>query len=111
MAKNASSTRQSVPLPQKSFTLCATVVLAYAGPNNHKEEPFPSGLAARLLAGESPIRVLRACRGLTQEQPAKSAKTARARLAEIEGGRKVDSVSVLRAITVARKSDLDDIAG
>src|SRR5271163_1792107 len=27
MAKNASSTRQSVPLPQKSFTLCATVVL------------------------------------------------------------------------------------
>ncbi|MGD0388720.1 MAG: helix-turn-helix transcriptional regulator [Tepidisphaeraceae bacterium] len=84
---------------------------AYDAAMARKEEAFPSDVAGRLVAGESPIRVFREHRGLTQEQLAKAAKIARPYLAEIEAGRKEGSVSVLRALAAALKLDLDDIAG
>jgi DNA-binding XRE family transcriptional regulator len=86
-------------------------IRAYDAAKTRNEEAFPSDVAKRLVAGESPIRVFREHRGLTQEQLAKSAKIARPYLAEIEAGRKEGSVSVLRAIAAALKLDLDDIAG
>jgi DNA-binding XRE family transcriptional regulator len=86
-------------------------IRAYDAAKARKEESFPSEVAGRLIAGESPIRVFREHRGLTQEQLARSAKIARAYLAQIESGRKEGSVSVLRAIAAALKLDLDDIAG
>jgi DNA-binding XRE family transcriptional regulator len=86
-------------------------IRAYDAAKTRKDEAFPSEVVKRLVAGESPIRVFRDYRGLTQEQLAKSAKIARAYLAEIEAGRKEGSVSVLRAIATALKLDLDDIAG
>jgi DNA-binding XRE family transcriptional regulator len=86
-------------------------IRAYDAAKTRKEEAFPSDVAARLVTGESPIRVFREYRGLTQEQLAKSARIARAYLAQIEAGRKEGSVSVLRAIAAALKLDLDDVAG
>ena len=86
-------------------------IRAYDAAKTRKEEAFPSDVARRLVAGESPIRVFREHRGLTQEQLAKAAKIARPYLAEIEARRKEGSVSVLRAIADALKLDLDDIAG
>ncbi|MGD0769015.1 MAG: helix-turn-helix transcriptional regulator [Tepidisphaeraceae bacterium] len=86
-------------------------IRAYDAAKTRKEEAFPSDVARRLVAGESPIRVFREHRGLTQEQLAKAAKIARPYLTEIEAGRKEGSVSVLRAIAAALKLDLDDIAG
>jgi DNA-binding XRE family transcriptional regulator len=86
-------------------------IRAYDAARTRNEEAFPAEVARRLVAGENPIRVFRDYRGLTQEQLAKSAKIARAYLAQIEAGRKEGSVSVLRAIAAALKLDLDDITG
>jgi len=86
-------------------------VRAYDAAKSREEESFPSEVAAWLIAGESPVRVFREYRGLTQERLAKAAKIARPYLAEIESGRKSGSVSVLKAIANALKLDLDDIAG
>jgi DNA-binding XRE family transcriptional regulator len=86
-------------------------IRAYDAAKARNEETFPSEVVKRLVAGESPIRVFREYRGLTQEQLARSAKIARAYLAEIEAGRKPGSISVLRAIAAALELDLDDIAG
>jgi DNA-binding XRE family transcriptional regulator len=85
-------------------------IRAYDAAKSRKEEAFPSEVARQLVAGESPIRVFRHHRGLTQEQLARAAKIARPYLAEIEAGRKQGSVSVLKAIAAALKLDLDDIA-
>jgi DNA-binding XRE family transcriptional regulator len=85
-------------------------IRAYDAAKSRNEEMFPSEIVDRLVAGESPIRVFREYRGLTQEQ-ATAAKIARAYLAEIESGRKQGSVAVLKAVAIALKLDLDDIAG
>lgn len=86
-------------------------VRAYDAARARKEEAFPAEIARLMVAGHSPIRVFRQYRGLTQAQLARTAKIARAYLAEIESGRKEGSVTVLRAIAAALKVDLDDIAG
>jgi DNA-binding XRE family transcriptional regulator len=85
-------------------------IRAFDAAKTRNEEAFPSEVAQRLAAGESPIRVFREHRGLTQERLASAAKIARPYLAELEAGRKQGSVSVLRAIAAALKLDLDDIA-
>jgi DNA-binding XRE family transcriptional regulator len=86
-------------------------IRAYDAAKSASEEAFPSIVADRLVAGESPIRVFREYRGLTQAQLARSAKIARPYLAELEAGRKRGSVAVLKAVAVALNLELDDIAG
>ena len=86
-------------------------IRAYDAAKARKEEFFPSDLADRLVRGESPIRVFREHRGLTQQQLAKSAKVARPYIAELESGRKKGSVGVLKAIAAVLAVELDDIAG
>jgi len=85
-------------------------VRAYDAAKARNEETFPSEVVKRLVARESPIRVFREHRGMTQGQLATSAKIARAYLAEIEASRKQGSISGLGAIAAALKLDLDDIA-
>jgi len=87
----------------------SAILRAYDAAKARKEEAIPSEFAARLIAGENPIRVYREFRGLTQEQLAKSARIARAYLAELETGRKNGSVAVLKSIAAMLKLDLDDI--
>jgi DNA-binding XRE family transcriptional regulator len=84
-------------------------IRAYDAAKSRREEAFPSEVAKRLVSGESPIRVFRDYRGLTQEKLAKSAKIARPYLAEIEAGRKEGSVTVLKAIAKVLKLELADI--
>jgi transcriptional regulator with XRE-family HTH domain len=85
-------------------------IRAYDAAKARKEEAFPAELADRLAQGESPVRVFREYRGLTQQKLAAAARIARPYLAEIESGRKSGSVAVLRALAKALKLDLDDIA-
>ena len=85
-------------------------IRAYDSAKAAKEETFPAEVAQRLVDGESPIRVFREHRGLTQAQLAKTAKIARAYLAELESGRKHGSVAVLKAVAAALNVELDDIA-
>jgi DNA-binding XRE family transcriptional regulator len=85
-------------------------IRAYDTAKTRKEETFPQDVADALVAGESPVRVFRIYRGLTQQQLAKKAGIARPYLAEIESGKKQGSVTVLKAIAKALKLELDDIA-
>lgn len=74
-----------------------------------EDELIPAPFANRLLDGESPLRVYRDLRGLTQVELAEKAGVNRVTVAEIETGRKQGSVSTLRALARALTVSLDDL--
>ena len=75
------------------------------------EETYPSEVVNRLILNEeSPIRVYRDHRGLTQQQLADKCGIQRAYLAEIETRRKSGSVKTLKAIAAALDVDLTSIS-
>ncbi len=71
---------------------------------------LPHSLVERLCAGEHPVRVWRAHRGLTREALAAVAGVAPSYLTEIETGRKPGSFNALAKLAAALKISLDDIA-
>lgn len=73
------------------------------------EELIPADYVNRLLNGESPLRVYRDLRGLTQATLAERAGVNRVTVAEIETGRKQGSVASLRALADALDVTLDDL--
>lgn len=73
------------------------------------EELIPAVYANRLLDGESPLRVYRDLRGLTQATLAERAGVNRVTVAEIETGRKHGSVASLRALADALDVTMDDL--
>ncbi len=75
-----------------------------------EEELIPADYAHRLLSGESPLRVYRDLRGLTQAALAEKAGMSRVTVAEIETGRKQGSVATLRALADALGVSMDDLA-
>jgi DNA-binding XRE family transcriptional regulator len=75
-----------------------------------EDELIPSDYANRLLNGESPLRVYRDLRGMTQAALAEKAGVGRVLVAEIETGRKQGSVATLRALAQAIGVTLDDLA-
>lgn len=75
------------------------------------EEAYPSEVINRLILNEeSPIRVYRDHRGLTQQQLADKCGIQRAYLAEIETGRKSGSIKTLKTIAAALGVDLASIS-
>ena len=64
-------------------------------------ELFPAELADRLLAGESPIAVYRAHRGMTQKRLAEAAGINPVYLSQIETGKRTGSLKTLAAIARA----------
>lgn len=75
-----------------------------------EEELVPADYANRLLNGESPLRVYRDWRGLTQASLAARAGVNRVTVSEIETGRKQGSVTTLRVLANALDVALDDLA-
>lgn len=75
-----------------------------------EEELVPADYANRLLNGESPLRVYRDWRGLTQASLAERAGVNRVTVSEIETGRKQGSVTTLRVLANALDVALDDLA-
>ena len=73
------------------------------------DELIPSDYANRLLGGESPVRVYRDLRGMTQAALAENAGVGRVLAAEIETGRKHGSVATLRALADALGVSMDDL--
>jgi DNA-binding XRE family transcriptional regulator len=73
------------------------------------EELIPADYANRLIDGESPLRVYRELRGLTQAMLAERAGVNRVTVAEIETGRKRGSVATLRALAGVLDVALDDL--
>jgi len=83
---------------------------AMAGLAAGEDELIPEAYANRLLNGESPLRVYRDLRDLTQVALAEKAGVNRVTIAEIETGRKQGSVATLRALAQALGIALDDLA-
>lgn len=75
-----------------------------------EEELVPADYVKRLLNGESPLRVYRDFRGLTQAALGAKAGVNRVTVTEIETGRKQGSVTTLRALATALDVALDDLA-
>jgi len=73
------------------------------------EELIPAEYAHRIIDGESPLRVYREYRGLTQVALAAASGVNRVQIAEIEAKRKSGSVATLKKLAVALKLDLDDL--
>jgi DNA-binding XRE family transcriptional regulator len=73
------------------------------------EELIPSEVTYAILDGESPIRVWREYRGLTQQQLADAAGISTPYLSQIESGKRKGSADVLAAIAKALDLPLDDI--
>lgn len=76
-----------------------------------EDELIPAEYVNRLLNGDSPVRVYRDLRGLTQNNLAERAGVNRVTVAEIETGRKQGSVATLRKLADALGVAVDDIAG
>ena len=75
-----------------------------------EDELIPLDITERRLAGESPVKIWREYRGLTQENLAKKSRVSRPMIAAIEAGHKTGGVGTLKRLAVALKVDLDHLA-
>ncbi len=82
---------------------------AYDAAKASDEERFPAAVADRLIAGESPLKVFREYRGLTQGRLAEAAETTAPYLSQIENGRRTGSVGLLRRLADALRIEIDDL--
>jgi DNA-binding XRE family transcriptional regulator len=75
-----------------------------------EDEVIPLDITERRLAGESPVKIWRGYRGLTQEGLAKKSKVSRPMIAAIESGHKTGGIATLKKLAVALKVDLEHLA-
>ena len=73
------------------------------------EETIPLKVVDSLLAGESPIRVWREYRNLTQAQLAEQTGVKQSYIAMLEAGERQGTVDVLVKIARVLKVDVDDL--
>ncbi|ATQ42169.1 helix-turn-helix domain-containing protein [Caulobacter mirabilis] len=74
-----------------------------------EEELLPAALVDRLLNGESPIKVWREHRNLTQAELADRAGISKAYLSQIEGGTRQGGVDILRTLAETLDVLIDDL--
>ena len=74
------------------------------------DELIPLKITERRLAGESPVKVWRDHRALTQEELAKVSKVSRGMIAAIEAGHKTGGIDTLKKLAAALKVDLENLA-
>ena len=74
-----------------------------------EEELVPAEFAKRLIAGESPLRVWRELRGLSQVKLGAVSGVNRVQIADIEAGRGKGSVETVRKLADALGVRLDDL--
>jgi DNA-binding XRE family transcriptional regulator len=69
------------------------------------DNEIPADVLDRVYAGqESPVKILRKFRGMTQQELAAAAGISRPYLTEIETGRKPGSISALKSLSEALKA-------
>ncbi len=73
------------------------------------EEALPGDLVKRMVEGESPVRVFRNWRGMSQQALADAASLSKTTISEIETGRKTGSVGSLARIAKVLDVDIDDL--
>jgi DNA-binding XRE family transcriptional regulator len=73
------------------------------------DELIPSEVVNRLIDGENKIKVWREYRGMSQAVLADKACIAQATVAQMEGGKRVGSIAVIKKIAEVLNVDLDDL--
>jgi DNA-binding XRE family transcriptional regulator len=73
------------------------------------EEMVPARVVYAILDGQSPVKVWREYRGLTQRELAGLARISASYLSQIESGTRTGRLEVLQAIAKGLEVDLDDI--
>ena len=73
------------------------------------EELIPSEVTFAILDGESPIRVWRKHRGMTQQQVAEKAGISKSYLSQLESGQRRGTTEVLSAVASALSVSLEDL--
>lgn len=73
------------------------------------DELIPAEAVKRILAGESPVRVFRDLRGMTQAQLADAARVNRVQITDIESGKRVGSIATIRKLADALGVTIDDL--
>ena len=74
-----------------------------------EEELIPAEFVYRMMDGESPVRVYRDLRGLTQTALAKASGVNRVQIADIEAGRSKGSIETMRKLASALSVTIDDL--
>ena len=74
-----------------------------------EEESIPSEFVKRMIDGESPVRVYREMRGLTQARLSERSGVNRVQIADIEAGRKTGSVDTVQKLAAALSVTVDDV--
>lgn len=73
-------------------------------------ESFPAEVVDRLITGDSPLKVYREYRDLTQKELAKAAGVSAMYVSQIERGNREGSSATLKKLAAALKVELADIA-
>lgn len=84
-------------------------IRAYDRAKATAQEFIPAAYANRIIDGESPIRVYRDYRGLTQEQLAGKAGITKPYLSQLETGARRPSIGAAKALAEALAVDVDDL--
>ncbi len=84
-------------------------VAAYDHAKARDEEIFPSDLLKRMLDGDSPLKVFREYRGLSQAALAVKSGVERSMIAKIETTKREGSISTLKKLAHALELDIDDL--
>jgi ribosome-binding protein aMBF1 (putative translation factor) len=71
---------------------------------------LPKQIADRIANGESPVRVLREWKDMTQVELSSRTNISQSHISDIEGGRRTGTPATLRAIATALKIPLDLLA-
>ncbi len=74
-----------------------------------EEEVVPADVVERLVGGESPVKVWREHRGLTQEDLGQQVGLSGSYLSQIESGKREGTVRVYTALARALGVDVDDL--
>ena len=72
-------------------------------------ESVPHAVMVRLVDGESPVKVWRENRGLTQAALARDARVDKTYLSQIESGRKTGSITLFKRLALSLSVDVDDL--
>lgn len=72
-----------------------------------EEDTFPADIVDKLLAGENPVRVLRAHRGMTLQQVADACGVTNAHVSQVEKGKRSMSTELLKKMAEALRVDVE----
>lgn len=82
---------------------------AVAGLDAGEDELVPADYAKRLISGETPLKVWRELRGITQTELARTAKVGRVQIVNMEKGARGGSVATMKKLADALGVAIDDL--